>query len=155
MIRLSFTPPAPESPWRRTWEDAKQGDPACLTEMDLRYKYFGANVELVVDGQEVISARRFVTLVDLALSLAHAMRRISAGEDAAIGFTESEEVIHLRRDGEERIAVTSSKQPWAASVGSEELLGAFSGFVRDAYARLTAEIPGLGANQVIRRLSPE
>ncbi|GGL66774.1 hypothetical protein GCM10010129_07750 [Streptomyces fumigatiscleroticus] len=93
MIHLSFSLPEPGSPWRRTWEVAKQGDPAGLAEIDLRYKFFGVNVEMVVDDVEIISKRRFVTLVDLALSLSHAERRISSGEDAAFGFTESEEVV--------------------------------------------------------------
>ncbi|MET7528808.1 hypothetical protein [Streptomyces goshikiensis] len=96
----------------------KHGDPAGLAEIDLRYKYFGLNVEMVVGGVEVISKRRFVTLVDLALSLSQAERCISSGGDATFGFTESEEVIHLRCDGE-LIAVTSSKRPCGLPSGVE------------------------------------
>ncbi|MGW1012724.1 hypothetical protein [Streptomyces sp. NPDC001274] len=154
MIHLSLSLPEPGSPWRRTWEGAKQGDPARLAEIDLRYKYFGVNVEMVVDGVEVISKRRFVTLVDLALSLSRAERCISSGEDAAFSFTESEEVIHLRRDGD-LIAVSSTKRPWRVAVEREELVDAFSGFLREAHSRLTSEIPGLATNPVIQKFSPE
>ncbi|MBG0855373.1 hypothetical protein I2W78_26880 [Streptomyces spinoverrucosus] len=154
MIHLSFSLPEPGSPWRRTWEGAKQGDPAGLAEIDLRYKYFGVNVEMIVGGVEAISKRRFVTLVDLALSLSHAERRISSGEDAAFGFTESEEVIHLRHDGD-LIVVTSSKRAWRVSVEREELASSFSRFLREAYSHLTSEIPGLVTNPVIRQMLPE
>jgi hypothetical protein len=153
MIHLSFSLPESGSPWQRTWEGAKQDDPAGIAEIDLRYKYFGVNVEMVVDGVEVISKRRFVTLVDLALSLSHAERRISSGEDAAFGFTESEEVIHLRRDGD-LIAVSSTKRPWRVTAEPEVLVDAFADFLRKAYSRLTSEIPGLVNNPVIQELSP-
>jgi hypothetical protein len=154
MIHLSFSLPELSSPWRRTWEGARQGDPAGIAEIDLRYKCFGVNVEMVVGGVEVISKRRFVTLVDLALSLSHAESCISSGEDAAFGFTESEEVIHLRRDGD-LIVVTSSKRPWRVTVEPEELAGAFSDFLREAHSRLTSEIPELVAHPVIRKFLPE
>ncbi|TWV34719.1 hypothetical protein FRZ03_27985 [Streptomyces misionensis] len=154
MIHLSFSLPEPGSPWRRTWEGAKQGDPAGIAEIDLRYKYFGVNVEMLVDSVEVISKRRFVTLVDLALSLSHAERRISSGEDAAFGFTESEEVIHLHLDGD-LIALTSSKRPWRVTVEHEELASAFSSFLREVHSCLTSEIPGLAVNPVIRQILPE
>lgn len=154
MIHLSFSLPEPRSPWRRTWEGAKQADPAGIAEVDLRYKYFGVNVEMVVDGVEVISKRRFVTLVDLALSISQAERRISSGEDAAFSFTESEEVIHLRRDGA-LIAVSSTKRPWRVTVEQEELVDAFAAFLREAHLRLTSEIPGLATNPVIQQFSPK
>ncbi|WP_260634842.1 hypothetical protein [Streptomyces angustmyceticus] len=154
MIHLSFSLPDPGSPWWRTWEEAKQADPGGIAEIDLRYKYCGVNVEMIVDGVEVISKRRFVTLTDLALSLSHVGRRISAGEDAAFGFTEGEEVIHLRRNGD-RIVVSSSKRSWQVTVEPEALARAFSDFLRDAYSCLTSEIPGLIANPVIQRISPK
>ncbi|SEH03951.1 hypothetical protein SAMN05444920_14921 [Nonomuraea solani] len=154
MIHLSFSLPESDSPWLRTWERAKQGDPVDLPEIDLRYKYFGVNVEMVIDGVEVISKRRFVTLVDLALSLSHAKRRLLSGEDVAFGFTESEEVIRLRCDGD-LIAVTSSKHPWRVAVEREELASAFSDFLREVHYYLTSEIPGLAANSVIRKILPE
>ncbi|GAA0927058.1 MULTISPECIES: hypothetical protein [Streptomyces] len=154
MIHLSFSLPEPGSPWQRTWEKAKQGDPASLAEVDLRYKYFSVNVEMVIDGVEVISKRRFVTLVDLALSLSHAKKCISSREDAAFGFTESEEVIYLQCDGD-LIVVTSSKRSWQVTAERKELVSAFSGFLREAYSCLTSEIPGLVANPVLRQILPE
>ncbi|WP_141514535.1 hypothetical protein [Streptomyces zhaozhouensis] len=153
MIHLSFSLPDPGSPWRKTWEGAKQGDPAGLAEVDLRYKYFGVNVEMLVDNVDVISKRRFVTLVDLALALSHVKRRISSGEDAAFGFTESEEVIHLHRDSD-LIVLTSSKQLWRLTVEHEELASVFSSFLREAHSRLTSEIPGLAINPVIQKILP-
>lgn len=154
MIHLSFYLPEPGSPWIKTWDAAKQGDPAAATEMDLRYKYFGVNFELAVDDTEVVSKKRFVTLVDLAFSLSGAAKRISLGEDAAFGFTESDEVIHLRQD-DDLIAVSSSKRPVQAFVGREELVREILIFLRAAHSRLIAEIPGLSANPVIQRIPPE
>ncbi|WP_421110448.1 hypothetical protein [Streptomyces sp. NEAU-S77] len=151
MIHLSFFPPELDSPWRRTWDAVKQGDPVAISEIDLRYKCFGVNAEMVVNGVEVISKSGFVTLVDLALSLSHVRQRISSGEDAAFGFTESEEVIHLRRDGG-LISLSSSAQPWQVSVEPGELADAISGFLREAHSRLVADVPDLVANPVIRRL---
>ncbi|MCX4774487.1 hypothetical protein [Streptomyces sp. NBC_01285] len=154
MIHLSFYLPESGSAWRKTWDAAKQGDPAAATEMDLRYKYFGANFELAVDDTEVVSRTRFVTLVDLALSLSGAAKRISLGEDAAFGFTESDEVIQLCQDGD-LIAVSSSKRPVQAFVGREELVREILIFLREAHSRLITEIPGLSANPVIQRIHPE
>jgi hypothetical protein len=154
MLHISFNLPEAGSPWRKTWDSAKQGDPATISEMDLRYRYCGVNASMVVEGVEVISNRRSVTLVDLALSLFHAGNRISAGEDAVIGFTESAEVIRLRHD-DDRIVITSSKHSWQTSVDRGELLSAFTGFLQDAYMRLTAEVPGLAENQVIQRFAPK
>ncbi|MEU9946068.1 hypothetical protein [Streptomyces lavendulae] len=153
MIRLSFSLPEPGSPWRRTWEEVKQRDPVDISEMDLRYKYFGVNVEMAVGDVEVVSKRRFVTLVDLALSFSRAERCISSGEDAAFDFTESEEIIHLQCDGD-LVAVTSSKRPWRVNVEREELASAFSSFLLEAHLRLTSEVPGLDANPVIRQILP-
>jgi hypothetical protein len=151
VIHLSFSLPEPGSSWLKTWD---QGDPAAITEVDLRYKHFGVNLELTVGDVEIVSKRRFVTLVDLALSLSGVVERISSGEDAAFGFTESEEVIHLRRDGD-LIAVSSSMRPAQASVEREELVGEFVRFLRAAHSRLVAEIPELAANPVIQRFSPD
>jgi hypothetical protein len=154
VIHLSFSLPEPGSSWLKTWDSAKQGDPAAITEMDLCYKHFGVNLELTVGDVEIVSKRRFVTLVDLALSLSGVVECISSGEDAAFGFTESEEVIHLRRDGD-LIAVSSSMRPAQASVEREELVGEFVRFLRAAHSRLVAEIPELAANPVIQRFSPD
>ncbi|MGX2993298.1 hypothetical protein JNUCC64_03225 [Streptomyces sp. JNUCC 64] len=153
MIHLSFSPPGADSPWRKTWEAARQVGPANIAEIDLRYNYFGANVEMVIDGVEVISKRRFVTLVDLAFSLSQVVNRISVREDAAFGFTESEEVIHLRFDGD-RVFVSSSKRDWRIPVEPGEVVDGFAVFLREVYSCLTSEIPGLGENPVIRKILP-
>jgi hypothetical protein len=58
VVYISVSLPESDSPWRRTWDGAKQCDPAGIAEIDLRYKYFGVNVEMVVNGVEIISARR-------------------------------------------------------------------------------------------------
>jgi hypothetical protein len=152
MIRLSFDLPETGSPWFRTWDGARQGDPADIAEIDLRYKYFGVNVEMVVDDVEVISKTGFVTLVDLALSLRGVVDRISRGEDAAFGFTESDEVVRLRQAGG-RISVSSSEKPEQASVTREELLEKISEFLQSAHLRLVDEIPRLAENPVVRRIA--
>ncbi|MEU1081602.1 hypothetical protein ABZ368_15390 [Streptomyces sp. NPDC005908] len=154
MIHFSFEPPGPGSPWRDTWDKACQVSPSAISEMDLCYKYFGARAKLVVDGVEVISGQGYLTLVDLALSLRHALNRLSLGEDSAIGFTENDEVIRLRREGD-IVAITSSKHEWRVSVDREELVDAFVEFLREAYSRLTGFAPGLADNPVIWGFSPE
>jgi hypothetical protein len=150
VIHLSFSFPERGSFWLETWDSARHGDPAAIGETELRYRHFGVNFELMVDDIEIVS-ERFVTLVDLALSLSWAVKRISAGEDAAFGFTESEEVIHLRQDGD-LIAVSSSRHSLRASVERKELIDRFIRFVRAAHSLLVAEIPALSANPVIRRI---
>jgi len=154
MIQFSFEAPGAGSPWRDTWDKARQVSPTSISEMDLCYKYFGVRAELVVDGVEVISGQGHVTLVDLALSLRHALNRLSLGGDAAIGFTENDEVIRLRRDGD-RVVITSSKREWRVSVEREELVGAFIEFLREAHSRLTEFVPGLTDNLVIQGFTPE
>ncbi|MEV5546288.1 hypothetical protein AB0L35_09095 [Streptomyces sp. NPDC052309] len=154
MIHFSFEPPGSGSPWRDTWDKAHQVSPAAISEMDLCYKYFGVRAELVVDRVEVISKQGYLTLVDLALSLRHALNRLSSEEDSAIGFTENDEVIRLRREGD-LVVITSSKHEWRASVDREELVDAFVEFLREAHSSLTGFIPGLADNSVIRRFFPE
>ncbi|MFH8596348.1 hypothetical protein [Streptomyces rimosus] len=153
MIHLSFFLPEPDSPWRETWDRPKHGNPGSIQEIDLRYKYFAVNVEMTINDVEVISRRRFVTLADLALSLSHTVGRVSSGEDAAFGFTESDEVIHLRRDGS-IIHISSSKRPWQVSADPEELISAFVTFLREAHSCLITEIPELASNPTVQRLSP-
>ncbi|MER7970711.1 hypothetical protein ABTX35_17260 [Streptomyces sp. NPDC096080] len=69
MIQLSLCLPESGSAWIKTWDAAKQGDPAAISEMGLRYKCFGVNFELKVGDVEIVSKKRFVALVDLSLSL--------------------------------------------------------------------------------------
>ncbi|WND32827.1 hypothetical protein RI578_42455 (plasmid) [Streptomyces sp. BB1-1-1] len=154
MIYFSFEPPGSGSSWRDTWDKACKVSPAAISEIDLCYKYFGVHVELVVDGVEVISGQGYLTLVDLALSLRHALNRLSSGEDSAIGFTENDEVIRLRRE-ENRVVITSSKHDWRVSADHEELVGVFAEFLREAHSCLIEFIPGLAVNPVIRGFSPE
>ncbi|MER5429659.1 hypothetical protein [Streptomyces sp. NPDC002588] len=154
MIQFSFEVPKAGSPWRDTWDKAFQVNPAAISETDLCYKYFGVSAELVVGEVEVISSEGHLTLVDLALSLCHALSRLLSGEDAAIGFTEDDEIIRLRRDAG-LVEITSSKHQWRVSVEREELVGAFGDFLREAHARLTGNVPGLADNPVIQRFSPE
>ncbi|MFJ9617992.1 hypothetical protein [Streptomyces noursei] len=153
MIHLSFNAPAPGAPWRKTWDSVSRVDTENISEMDLRYKHFGASVDMTIGDVEIISKNRFVTLVDLALSISHAIGRLSAGEDAALGFTESEEVIHLRRDGD-LVEISSTKRPFVVSVENGELVRAFEGFLEGVHSHLTTSFPGLIENPVIRRLSP-
>jgi hypothetical protein len=77
-----------------------------------------------------------------------------AGEDAELGFTESAEIIYLRRD-DDLVVVSSSNRPVKGSVAREELLSEFIRFLRVAYHRLVTEVPGLSENPIIRRFSPD
>ncbi|MFF9790104.1 hypothetical protein [Streptomyces bacillaris] len=154
MIHFSFEVPNAGSPWRDTWDRAFQVNPATINEMDLCYKYFGVTVDLAVDEVGIISSEGHVTLVDLSLSLCHALSLLSAGEDTAIGFTEDDEVIRLHRE-DGLVKITSSKHQWQVSVEREELVGSFVNFLRDAHACLTTNIPGLADNPVVQRFSPE
>ncbi|MGW4897782.1 hypothetical protein ACWEQL_36880 [Kitasatospora sp. NPDC004240] len=129
MISLSFPVPEPGSPWRRSWEAAAQGDPAAAPEIDLRYKHFGVNVELVVNGVAIIPKGRFATLFDLTLSLCGISDRISQGEDATFGFTESEEVISVRQAGK-MVSISSSRREEQAIAPSGELLPELYDFIR-------------------------
>jgi hypothetical protein len=151
MVSSSFDLPVPSSPWRRTWQAAERGDPSAIPEIDLRYKYFGVNAELVAGGVRIISKDGFVTLVDLALSLCRVAERLSRGENASFGFTEREEVISFHLDGE-TVTITSSKNPQPAVAARGELLAELRTFVRTAHARLVGEIPALAGNPVINRL---
>lgn len=154
MVNLSFTLPVPSSPWRRTWEAAAgQGDPSAIPETDLRYKYFAVNAELTVSDVEIISKTRFVTLVDLALSVRGVVERLSNGEDASLGFTESAEVIRFRGSGA-TVSITSSKSTnRAAATTRTDLLAELGRFLHAAHSRLVEEIPALSDNPVIRRLA--
>ncbi|MFI2661849.1 hypothetical protein [Micromonospora carbonacea] len=152
MIQLSFSLPVVGSPWLKTWDDVKGIDPAAIGEMDLRYKYFGVNFELTVGDVEIIPKGRFVTLVDLALSLSVVVERVSSGQDAAFGFTESEEVVHLRLNGDS-VLVSSSKSSARALVDRKNLVDEIDKLIRAAYSRLVAEYPELSANPVVRRFA--
>src|SRR5512139_1901607 len=151
MIHISFNLPDPESPWRKTWDDLKALDSAKVGEMDLRYKYCGVRLGFIVDGAEVVSPSRYVTLIDLALAFSFALRRMSSGEDAAFGFTESDEVIHLRQ-GDGCVHISSSEKTDTFSAGGDELADELRSFVRAAYSTLLEEVPGLSANPIIQRL---
>lgn len=154
MIILSISLPDSESPWQITWDDAKVKGPATLSETDLRYKYFGVGFRLTVGDIEIIPKGRVVTLVDLVFSLSFAVERISSGQDAAFGFTESDEVIRLRQEGDS-VIVSSSKSSVQGSVSREEFLGEVARFLRAAYSRLVAEVPELSVNPTIQRLRLE
>jgi hypothetical protein len=151
---MSFALPGPDSPWLKTWERAKDSNPITLGEMDLRYKYFGVNIELIVGDVEIVSKTGFVTLVDLALSLTQVVQQLASGQDAAFGFTESEEVIHLRQRGD-TVEVDSSSSSKHGSANREEVGQEIVRFVRAAHARLVTEIPQLSENPIIQRISLE
>ncbi|WP_143020502.1 hypothetical protein [Sinosporangium album] len=133
---------------------ANRDNPADINETDLCYKYCAVNIEILIEDIEIISARSFVTLIDLALSFSHSMKCITIGEQGGFGFTEREEYISLRCAGDLAVA-TSSKRHWHATVEREELLEALRKFLQDAYSCLTSEIPELENNPVIRRLDQE
>ena len=152
MIILSFAFPEAGSPWLKTWEHARTKDVSSLGETELRYKYFAVRPELVVDGVDLVSKDSFVTLVDMALSLAFAAKRIAAGEDAVLGFTETSDVIRFIWEGE-LVRIKSSENDVNAVAAGGELSAEMKRFVRAAYSRLVAEIPGLSVNPVLDRIN--
>ncbi len=121
--------------------------------MDLRYKYFAANVELSVNGVEFISKRRFVTLVDLALSISGVVRRVSSGGEAAFGFTESDEVVRVTRDGD-LVRLSSSNRPEVVSLPQDELIVEFRRFLHSVHSRMVAEVPELVRNPTVQKILP-
>lgn len=151
MIQLSFDIPAVDAPWRATWDRADSVNPATISETDLCYKYFAVHVTFVIDDIEIVSRTRWVTLVDFALSLQYALKRLVAGDDASIGFTESDEVIRLKAENSVFV-VTSSKRQWRVVVGLDEVMNAFVRFIGEAYSRLVECVPGLAENPVVRAL---
>ena len=137
--------------WRKTWEAARGVNLANATEVDLRYKSFGVNVSLVMGETEIVSPRRFVTPVDSALSIRNVMESIVRGEDSGFGFTESEEIISFRKEGD-RISVISSTKPVRSEVTADELISEFSHFLWSAHSFLLNELPDLGGNAVAGRM---
>jgi len=154
VITLSISLPDPGSPWLRTWDDVRDKDPATLSEMDLRYKYFGVDFRLAVGGIEITPQGQVVTLVDLMFSLLFALERISSGQDGAFGFTENDDVIHLRQESDS-VIVSSSKGSVEGSVNREEFLGETVRFLSECFSRLVAEVPELSVNPTIQRLRLE
>ncbi|MGW4214792.1 hypothetical protein ACWEIJ_42880 [Lentzea sp. NPDC004789] len=151
MIRLSFDISEVETPWRATWGSAGPVNPVIISETALCYKCFAVHVRFVIDDIEIISRTRGITLVDFALSLQYALKRLVSGDDASIGFTESDEVIRLQVEGK-AVVVTSSKREWRVAVSTDEVVPAFAGFVEEAYSRLVESVPGLAENPVIHAL---
>lgn len=140
MIHISCSLPEPGSFWWDSWDKPQLGDPATIAEIDLRYKCFDVNAEMIVNGVEFVSKNGFVTLVDLALSIRGVTERLSRGDDAAFGFTQCSDVIHLRQTGES-IVISSSEKLKRASAARAQLLAQFSDFLRSARSRLAEEIP--------------
>lgn len=154
MITLSISLLDPGSPWLRTWDDVRGVDPATLSEMDLRYKYFGVGFRLAVGGIEIIPQGKVVTLVDLMFSLSFALESILSGQDAAFDFTEYDDIIRLRQESD-LVIVSSSKGSVEGSVNREEFLGEAVRFLGECFSRLVAEVPELSINPTIQRLRLE
>lgn len=105
------------------------------------------------DEVEIISDSGHVTLVDLALSVRHALGRLALGEEASLGFTESADVIRLVRDGD-LVLVSTSVDGLSASIDYVELVTSFSEFLQKAYTCLVSRAPGLARNLTIRKVNP-
>lgn len=151
MIVLTFTLPPVGSAWRQTWSLPVNCDPLTVSEIDLRYKYFAANVELAVNGVVFIRPSRHEPVIDLGLSCKHVERRLALGEDAAFGFTERPEVIHIRGVGR-LVWIESSELPLRAKAERSSLLVELARFRESVYRRLVDDVPGIGGNPVVQRL---
>jgi hypothetical protein len=152
LVIFKYSVPDRTSPWWGTWERAGQGDLASASETDLRYKYFGASVTLSIGGVEVISPKRLVALVDLAFSIRVSAERIASGHDGAFGFTESEEVVRFRREGD-LVHVSSSVRSVHAEASADEIVAQFVQFVWSVYWLLIERYPRLRENANFVRLA--
>ncbi|WFE19208.1 hypothetical protein O7621_14650 [Solwaraspora sp. WMMD937] len=87
----------------------------------------------------------------MMFSLSFAVERISSGRDGAFGFTENNDVVRLRQEGD-LVVFSSSKDFAEGSVNREEFLGEAVRFLDECYVRLVAEVPELSINPTIKQL---
>ncbi|MEV1285528.1 hypothetical protein [Micromonospora sp. NPDC049679] len=153
MIVLAFTLPPVGSAWRETWSLPVNRDPITVSEMDLRYKYFAANVEMTVNDVPFIRPSGPEPIIDLGLSFKWVEKRLALGEDVAFGFTEHHEVIHLRGAGP-IVSIESSELPHRAEADRSTLLVELARFTESVYQRLVEDVAGIGGNPVVQRLRP-
>ncbi|MGC4892108.1 hypothetical protein [Micromonospora sp. DT227] len=151
MLVLTFTLPPADSGWSRTWSLPADADPAHVSEMDLRYKYFAAKVKMAVGETAVISPGGHVQLVDLALSFKGAEARLGRGEDASFGFTERPEVIHFRAVGP-TVRIESSEKPYQVDVETRVLVSELAQFRNSVYECIAKAVPQIVANESIRQI---
>ena len=151
--RSDVTLPPVGSAWRETWSLPVNRDPITVSEMDLRYKYFAANVDMTVSGMPFIRPSGHHPIIDLGLSLKWVEKRLAVGDDAAFGFTEHLEVIHIRGAGP-TVAIESSEFSYRAEADRSTLLAELARFTESVYQRLVQEVAGIGGNPVVQRLRP-
>ncbi|MBB1261712.1 hypothetical protein [Streptomyces alkaliterrae] len=152
MIQLTFETPSAGSAWRDTWDSARRVNAAAISELDLCYKYFAVRVELASSGVEILSPKGHVTLVDFCLSLRHVLDGLTSHEDAALGFTESDNVIRIHPENN-LIVITSSIPPQQVTVDREEFKRAVEEFLRAAYSQLINHTPELAQNPTIQKFA--
>ena len=142
VINLSLAPPAPDSPWRTTWELLDVRDIQDLTDVDLHYRYFAVSVTFEIDGEVVIDPMRYVPLFDFLASAAWAQRQVEAGKNAAIGFTESLDRVRFTRRGD-LVSVRASNSGIEAEVLADDLteaLGQVLGEGRRLFEQVNPEL---------------
>lgn len=151
MIVLAFSLPPAGSAWRATWSLPLNRDPITASEMDLRYKYFAANMEMTVNDVPFIRPSGYEPIIDLGLCFKWVEERLALGEDASFDFTERHEVILLRGAGPV-VSIESSELPHQAEADRSTLLVELARFRESVYQRLVEKVAGIEGNPVVQRL---
>lgn len=156
VVTLTFEAPRVGAGAADSWDKVVGLEAGQIREIDLRYKLFKTEVTFEAGGVELIEGFK-LTLVDLALGMTAAVKLLRSGEDAAIGFTESADVIYFDHVGDVvqvRYLVSNRVERAAVRVPAAVLLNAMETFVESVYECLTTEFPGLAENLVIQRFAP-
>lgn len=155
VVNLTFEGPPVGAGVARSWDRAIGLDVEQIREIDLRYKFFMTPVTFEVEGTELIGGWS-LTLVDFALGVSEAADRLRSRQDAAIGFTESADVIYLDRLNDVvrmRYLVSNRAEKLVVEAPAKDLVEAMSAFVESAYERLIAEFPGLAGHPLVQRIA--
>lgn len=154
-VKLIFEAPRAGAGAVDSWDKVAGLDLRKIRETDLRYKLFQVKVTFEAGGVALIEGSR-LTLVDIALGVDAAANLLRSGQDAAIGFTESADVIYIDYLGDVaqvRYLVGNRAERDTVRVSIAELLKSMNLFVESAYESLIGEFPGLAENPVIQRFA--
>ncbi|MFI2073180.1 hypothetical protein [Streptomyces triculaminicus] len=147
MIELTFSPrPENDFPGPK-----KARDLPTVSEMDLRYGYFEADVTFRVEGADFFYPCRRLPLIDFMFTLAYSAQSIRSGELGEIDFTESSDWVRLYPQGD-RIEIRIKKGSPSGSCGVDEYFTAVSGFVQSGIGNIISRHPGMKENPAISRL---
>jgi hypothetical protein len=122
------------------------------TETELRYSLFLGDIVFSVGDADFNAKWGWVPVLDFALGLDHAVGELLQGkEEAEFEFTESDNVIRFRRDGED-VSVSASYAPHRTIVNLEDLVYAVRTFRKRVVNDLSLIHPQLRMNPTMRNL---